>query len=94
MAFAGNRPDHVFRSGPYAYIRHPFYTSYLLFWLGSAIAAWSFIMLSIFLALTAVYTVAARGEERDFSRSALRDEYAMFRKATGFFWPKLRLARR
>jgi hypothetical protein len=24
MAFAGDRPDHVFRSGPYATIRHPF----------------------------------------------------------------------
>jgi protein-S-isoprenylcysteine O-methyltransferase Ste14 len=94
MAFAGDLPVEVFRSGPYAYIRHPFYTSYLLFWLGCAVAAWSLIMLSIFIALAAVYTVAARGEERDFSRSALRDEYAMHRKDTGFFWPKLRLARR
>ena len=37
LAFAGERPNHVFRSGPYAYIRHPFYTSYLLFWLGCAL---------------------------------------------------------
>ncbi len=94
MAFAGNRPDHVFRSGPYSTIRHPFYTSYLLFWLGSAIATSSLILLLIFLALAVIYTIAALGEERDFSRSSLRDEYEAFRKSTGLFWPKLRLARR
>ncbi len=94
MAFAGNRPDHVFRSGPYSTIRHPFYTSYLLFWLGSAIATSSFTLLLIFLALTVIYTIAALGEERDFLRSSIRDEYEAFRKSTGLFWPKLRLARR
>jgi protein-S-isoprenylcysteine O-methyltransferase Ste14 len=94
MAFAGNRPDHVLRSGPYSAIRHPFYTSYLLFWLGSAIGTSSPILLLIFLALAVIYTIAALGEERDFSRSSLRDEYEAFRKSTGLFWPKLRLARR
>ena len=80
--------------GPYAYIRHPFYTAYLLFWLGCAIATSSLILFLVFLSLAVLYTIAALGEERNFSRSAISDEYEAFRKATGFFWPKLRLARR
>jgi len=94
MAFAEDRPELVFRSGPYATIRHPFYTAYLLFWLGCAIATSSLILFLVFLSLAVIYTIAALGEERNFSRSAISDEYEAFRKATGFFWPKLRLARR
>jgi protein-S-isoprenylcysteine O-methyltransferase Ste14 len=94
MAFAGDRPKHVFRSGPYSYIRHPFYTAYLLFWLGCAIATSSPILFLVFLSLAVIYTIAALGEERNFSRSAISDEYEAFRKRTGFFWPKVRLARR
>jgi protein-S-isoprenylcysteine O-methyltransferase Ste14 len=94
LAFAGDQPDRIFRSGPYAYIRHPFYTSYLLFWLGCAVATSSLIMLIIFLSLAAIYTVAALGEQRDFSRSALHDEYEAYQRDTGLFWPKLGLPRR
>jgi protein-S-isoprenylcysteine O-methyltransferase Ste14 len=94
LAFAGKQPDHVFRRGPYAYIRHPFYTAYLLFWLGCALATSSLVMLIMFASLAAIYTIAALGEERHFLRSAMRDEYEAFRKSTGLFWPKLRLARR
>jgi protein-S-isoprenylcysteine O-methyltransferase Ste14 len=94
LAFAGDQPDRIFRSGPYAYIRHPFYTAYLLFWLGCGVATSSLIMLIIFLSLLAIYTVAALGEERHFLRSALHDEYVAYRRDTGLFWPKLRFARR
>jgi protein-S-isoprenylcysteine O-methyltransferase Ste14 len=94
MAFAGNRPDHVFRAGPYSHIRHPFYTSYLLFWLGCAVATSSVVVMIIFLVLAAIYTSAARGEEREFLHSAIHDEYDAFRKSTGFFWPRLRPAQR
>ena len=94
LAFAGERPAHIFRSGPYAYIRHPFYTSYLLFWLGCAIATSSLTLLLVLLSLAIIYTIAALGEERNFSRSSIRDEYEAFRKSTGLFWPKLKLARR
>jgi protein-S-isoprenylcysteine O-methyltransferase Ste14 len=94
LAFAGNRPDHVFSSGPYSYIRHPFYTSYLLFWLGCTVATPSLILLILFLALAGIYTAAALGEERGFSHSTLHDEYEAYRKRTGFFWPKLNLTPR
>jgi protein-S-isoprenylcysteine O-methyltransferase Ste14 len=94
LAFAGKRPNHLFSWGPYAYIRHPFYTAYLLFWLGCVVATSSLVMVVLFVSLAAIYTLAALGEERNFLRSSMRDEYEAFRNATGFFWPKLRLARR
>jgi protein-S-isoprenylcysteine O-methyltransferase Ste14 len=94
MAFAGERPDHIFKSGPYAYIRHPFYASYLLYWLGCVVATSSLVLAFIFLALAALYTIAALGEERAFSHSAIGDEYEAFRRSTGLFWPRLRLAGR
>jgi protein-S-isoprenylcysteine O-methyltransferase Ste14 len=94
MAFAEDPPARVFRSGPYSYIRHPFYTSYLLFWLGCAAATSSLAMLIIVLSLATIYTIAALGEQSSFSRSALRDEYESYQRNTGFFWPKLRPARR
>ena len=93
LAFAGEEPNHLFRSGPYASIRHPFYVSYLLFWAGSAVATSSLILALIFLALAVIYTIAALAEERNFLRSPIRDEYEAFRQATGFFWPKLTPAR-
>jgi protein-S-isoprenylcysteine O-methyltransferase Ste14 len=52
LAFAGKRPDHVFSWGPYAYIRHPFYTAYLLFWLGCVVATSSLIMVIMFVSLS------------------------------------------
>jgi protein-S-isoprenylcysteine O-methyltransferase Ste14 len=85
LAFAGDQPGRIFRSGPYAYIRHPFYTAYLLFWLGCAVATLSLIMLIIFSSLAAIYTIAALGEQRDFSRSALQDEYEAYQRDTGLF---------
>jgi protein-S-isoprenylcysteine O-methyltransferase Ste14 len=94
LAFAGKRPNHVFSWGPYAYIRHPFYTAYLLFWLGCVVATSSFVMVVLFVSLATIYTLAALGEERNFLRSSMRDEFEAFRNTTGFFWPKLRLARR
>jgi protein-S-isoprenylcysteine O-methyltransferase Ste14 len=93
LAFAGERPNHLFRSGPYASIRHPFYASYLLFWAGSAVATSSLILALIFVAFAVIYTIAARTEERNFLSSPMHDEYEAFRQATGLFWPKIRLPR-
>jgi protein-S-isoprenylcysteine O-methyltransferase Ste14 len=79
LAFAGKRPNHLFRRGPYTYIRHPFYTAYLLFWLGCVVATSSLVMVVLFVSLAAIYTLAALGEERNFLRSTMRDEYEAFR---------------
>ena len=89
MAFDQANPHGLVTTGPYRYLRHPFYTSYLVFWIGWAIATWSAWSLIPLLALTTIYIVAALGEERKFSRTELAEAYAAYRRQTGFFWPRL-----
>lgn len=88
LAFDEENPDTLVTEGPYRYLRHPFYTSYLIFWTGWAIAAWSPWALLPLLAIVVVYVVAATGEERKFERTALADDYRAYKQRTGFLWPR------
>jgi protein-S-isoprenylcysteine O-methyltransferase Ste14 len=91
MAFDVQNPHALVTGGPYQYLRHPFYTSYLIFWIGLAIATWSLLALPALCVIAIIYVVAALGEERKFSRTAMSEEYVAYRQRTGFFWPRLRL---
>jgi protein-S-isoprenylcysteine O-methyltransferase Ste14 len=90
LAFDAENPDSLVTSGPYKYLRHPFYTSYLVFWAGWAIALWTPWTLLFLAVILAIYTHAARGEERKFSNSPLAGQYEEYRRRTGFFWPRMR----
>lgn len=91
LAFDAENPDSIVTDGPYKYLRHPFYTSYLVFWIGWAIAVWSAWTIVPLAFITLIYASAALGEERKFSRTPLAAEYAAYRNRTGFFWPRLPL---
>ncbi|WP_417309803.1 methyltransferase family protein [Devosia sp.] len=89
MAFDKENPHGLVTGGPYAYLRHPFYTSYLIFWAGWAITTWSpWAILPLPIILT-IYVMAALGEERKFSNTPMAEDYAAYRQRSGFFWPKL-----
>lgn len=93
-AFDEVNPHSIVTSGPYRYLRHPFYTSYLIFWCGWAIAAssaWALAPVAIF---TVIYIAAARVEEKKFSTSPLAAEYEAYKSRAGFFWPRLGWLRR
>lgn len=86
--FAQEEQLHLVQHGPYRFVRHPFYCSYLLAWLAGAVGT-----LNIWLALTAVtmfvlYLTAAINEENKFAASPLALEYASYRGSTGRFFPK------
>ena len=89
MAFDVQNPHALVTEGPYRYLRHPFYTSYVVFWIGWAIATWSAWALAPLVLITVIYVAAALGEERKFSRTAMSAEYDAYRRRTGFFWPRL-----
>ena len=89
MAFDLGNPRGLVTSGPYRYLRHPFYTSYLIFWVGWAIATWSIWSLLPLAVITVIYVLAALDEERKFSRTEMAGDYAAYRAQTGFFWPRL-----
>ena len=87
LAFAADVPTFLQRRGPYKFVRHPFYLSYLLFWLGTALASRSelhWIMPAIMLPL---YVEAARREEKKFIGSSLASAYNDYREQTGMLLP-------
>ena len=89
MAFDVRNPHGLVTGGPYRYLRHPFYTSYLIFWIGWAVATWSLWSVVPLVVITVIYVLAALGEERKFSRTEMAADYADYRRRTGFFWPRL-----
>jgi protein-S-isoprenylcysteine O-methyltransferase Ste14 len=94
FAFDEENPHSLVQGGPYRYVRHPFYTSYILFWTGWALATWTLWAVVPVLALIALYVVAARGEEAQFAQTDLSSDYANYRAATGFMLPKTFSAKR
>lgn len=89
LAFDPCAPALLVQSGPYRYLRHPFYSSYLLFW-GATIVQTRVIAVMICVAALAVlYGIATVIEERGYARSMLAAEYQSYKTRTGRFLPKL-----
>lgn len=90
FAFSEDEPRHLVRSGPYRWIRHPFYSAYLLAWLAVPIATLQPLMLMPLLAMGAIYVSAALIEERKFEATPLNEAYRRYRARTGMLLPILR----
>ncbi|KQV81331.1 isoprenylcysteine carboxylmethyltransferase family protein [Rhizobium sp. Root1220] len=90
FAFDPALPHSIVSEGPYRYFRHPFYTSYLLFWSGWALASWSAWSVLPVLFFATAYVVAALNEEKKFDASSLAGAYREYKSRTGFFTPRLR----
>jgi protein-S-isoprenylcysteine O-methyltransferase Ste14 len=87
FAFDEENPDSLVVTGPYRYVRHPFYTSYILFWAGWGLATWSIWAIVPVAGIVVIYVIAARDEEAKFSRTAMGPRYEEYRRNTGLFWP-------
>ncbi|MEK7691540.1 MAG: methyltransferase [Bdellovibrionota bacterium] len=82
LAFSPDLPSFLMRNGPYRFLRHPFYFSYLFAYGSAALAAWHPLPLGAVVVMWLVYWAAASREERKFASSGLRAEYAEYRKST------------
>ncbi|WP_196260234.1 methyltransferase family protein [Pelagibacterium limicola] len=87
--FTPEKPRGLVETGPYRYMRHPFYSSYILFWSGWALATWSAFAVPSVVLFIVLYVVAARGEEEKFAQTPLAQTYAAYKARTGFLWPRL-----
>jgi protein-S-isoprenylcysteine O-methyltransferase Ste14 len=87
-AFSRDVPQFLLTSGPYAYIRNPFYSSYLLAYVGAAILFPGIATLFVVAMMGILLAKAARYEESKFQRSAVVAEYAAYRQRTGMFIPR------
>jgi protein-S-isoprenylcysteine O-methyltransferase Ste14 len=89
LAWSGCAPDALVDEGPYAYIRHPIYTSYILAFLAVLVAMPILPMLLIFILNAALFAHAAMSDERHLMSSALAAEYAEYKRRTGVFLPRI-----
>ena len=87
--FSSDTPEFICMDGPFASIRNPFYASYLLAMLSTAVMWPSVFRFGLVLAMVVYFTGAAMYEERKFARSAVAAEYANYKARTGRFAPRL-----
>lgn len=87
--FSSDTPGFLCTSGPFAYVRNPFYTSYLLTMASTVVMVPSVFRALVFGGLVIYFSRAAFHEERKFLRSELAEEYARYKERTGRFLPKL-----
>ncbi len=88
-AFSADRPSHLVDWGPYRYIRHPFYTAYLLTWIAGVAATGRLWLIPSVGVMAWIYVRAANMEEKKFAFSPLSVEYQRYVRDTGMFLPKL-----
>ena len=88
-ALCKDTPQFLMTAGPYAYIRNPFYASYLLAYAGALILFPGVVMLVTFGVMFLLLVKIARHEERKFERSKLAADYDAYRRRTGMFIPRL-----
>ncbi len=88
LAFDTDKPVFLLLHGPYQYVRHPFYLSYMLFWTGTALAFSSTLGWLTPLVMLLVYQHAAQREEHKFAQSDFAADYAKYQRRAGMFLPR------
>jgi protein-S-isoprenylcysteine O-methyltransferase Ste14 len=89
LAWTGEVPGEVCSEGPYRYMRHPLYVSYMLAFAAQLVAFPSLVTLGLFVLNVGLFTHAAITDERSLARSDLAEEYARYKASTGMFLPLL-----
>jgi protein-S-isoprenylcysteine O-methyltransferase Ste14 len=89
LAGGESRSTRLLTEGPYAVVRHPFYTSYIIFWIAGIAVAPSAITAASALLLIVIYFYVSRGEDEVLAKR-FKGEFAQWRDRTGAFFPKLR----
>jgi len=82
-------PQFACMNGPYRWIRHPFYASYLLTLLSVTVMFPSFVTAAGFLVAFASFNYVANFEEGKFKDSPVASEYEAYKSRTGRFFPGL-----
>lgn len=84
-------PSSINTSGPYRYVRHPFYSSYIFFWFSVPVylvgSVWMIVPSMGFLVMLLLYYRTARSEEEGFLLSPLGEDYRNYSRSTSMFLP-------
>jgi protein-S-isoprenylcysteine O-methyltransferase Ste14 len=88
LAFANDfETSGIITSGPWRYIRHPFYVSYVIFWFACARGTGHVVSLIVFDALLIIYVYSALLEEVWLQYGDHGGSYLTYQQSTGFFLP-------
>jgi protein-S-isoprenylcysteine O-methyltransferase Ste14 len=90
-AFSNDSPTQLITTGPFRYVRNPFYLSYILAYLQTVFASRSTWALLPLVWMSAIYVHAALIEERKFLASSLGSEYRRYAARTARFMPPMTL---
>lgn len=82
-------PLRLVTRGPYARIRHPFYTSFLLAFTAAVLAFPHAVTAASLVYGVGALTITAIGEERRLVASRFGDEYRRYIAVTGRFFPRV-----
>ena len=82
-------PDRLITTGPYRWVRHPFYVGYIIGALAPAVAINSIWIALISLGMIGIVVIAAFREERVWLAGPRADSYREYRGRAGMFVPRL-----
>jgi protein-S-isoprenylcysteine O-methyltransferase Ste14 len=89
IGLSGEVPRAVCAVGPYKFLRHPFYLSYMVAFFSVAVAFPSLIISGVCLINIGLFVYMAIDDERVLSSSVLGAEYRAYRAQVGMFFPRL-----
>jgi protein-S-isoprenylcysteine O-methyltransferase Ste14 len=89
IGLSGEVPPAVCTEGPYRYVRHPFYLSYMIAFVAMAVTFPSFVTVAVCLVNIGLFVYMAIDDEKVLLRSGLRAEYLKYRGPVGMFLPRL-----
>ena len=90
VALGGEVPATVCETGPYRFVRHPFYLSYMIAFLGMLAAFPSVVLASVCVLNIALFVYMAFDDERVLVRSPLGADYLRYRTRARMFLPRVR----
>jgi len=93
FSYAGNQdlPQFVHSTGPYRYIRNPFYASYLLAIVSTVVMWPNWWGVAIVVGMVGYFQWLTRFEEGKFEKSPVAAEYAKYKARTGRLIPRFTL---
>jgi protein-S-isoprenylcysteine O-methyltransferase Ste14 len=94
VVLSGEVPQSVCVEGPYRYVRHPVYSSYVLAFLAMWIAFPNAAGATLLVINLVLFIYAAAAEERVLASSPLAASYAAYKNSAGMFLPRLRRSSR
>jgi protein-S-isoprenylcysteine O-methyltransferase Ste14 len=84
----GEVPAAVCEHGPYRFVRHPFYLSYMVAFVGAVVAFPSVVMAAVCVLNIALFVYMVFDDERVLLRSPLAADYEAYRRRVGMFVPR------